>query len=156
MKEGVKEGEYAGDKPGPLVAASPGGSPIPIPLLSRSRCPVRHPCAPAPRFFCKPRSGSHVPVLFGTCHHISQGGAAPEGRPAAFMPEPVTRTTCQRPSHAPHFWREQSFTPTSAGFGNRVELANRVSKIRLSSDGDNPLNGSRNWWADGDGWPVCT
>jgi hypothetical protein len=28
--------------------------PIPIPLLSRSRCPMRHPCAPAPRFFCKP------------------------------------------------------------------------------------------------------
>jgi hypothetical protein len=107
-------------------------------------------------FFASHAVGLHVPVLFGTCHHISQGGAAPEGRPAAFMPEPVTRTTCQRPSHAPHFWREQSFTPTSAGFGNRVELANRVSKIRLSSDGDNPLNGSRNWWADGDGWPVCT
>jgi len=31
-----------------------------------------------------------------------------------------------------------------------------LQKIRLSSDGDNPLNGSRNWWADGDGWPVCT
>ena len=40
--------------------------------------------------------GLHAPVLFGTCHHISQGGAAPEGRPAAL---------CQRPSHAPHFWR---------------------------------------------------
>jgi hypothetical protein len=26
--------------------------------------------------------GLHAPVLFGTCHHISQGGAAPEGRPA--------------------------------------------------------------------------
>jgi hypothetical protein len=37
--------------------------------------------------------GLHAPVLFGTCHHISQGGAAPEGRPAAFMPAPVTRTT---------------------------------------------------------------
>jgi len=37
--------------------------------------------------------GLHVPVLFGTCHHISQGGAAPDGRPAAFMPAPVTRTT---------------------------------------------------------------
>ena len=39
------------------------------------------------------RSGLSAPVLFGTCHHISQGGAAPEGRPAAFMPAPVTRTT---------------------------------------------------------------
>ena len=28
--------------------------PIPIPVLSRSGCPMRHPCAPAPRFFCKP------------------------------------------------------------------------------------------------------
>jgi hypothetical protein len=37
--------------------------------------------------------GLHAPVLFGTCHHISQGRAAPEGRPAAFMPAPVTRTT---------------------------------------------------------------
>jgi hypothetical protein len=37
--------------------------------------------------------GLHAPVLFGTCHYISQGGAAPEGRPAAFMPAPVTRTT---------------------------------------------------------------
>ena len=27
--------------------------------------------------------GLHAPVLFGTCHHISQGGAAPEGRPVA-------------------------------------------------------------------------
>jgi hypothetical protein len=26
-----------------------------------------------------------------------------------------------------------------------------VQKIRLSSDGANQLNGSRNWWADGDG-----
>jgi hypothetical protein len=25
------------------------------------------------------------------------------------------------------------------------------SSIRLSSDGANQLNGSRNWWADGDG-----
>src|SRR4029077_10719948 len=55
--------------------------------------------------------GLHAPVLFGTCHHISQGGAAPQGRPAAFMPAPVTRTTLSG---------EQSFTPTSAGFGNRV------------------------------------
>src|SRR5258705_12561346 len=42
----------------------------------------------------RPRSGSPCTrFLFGTCHHISQGGAAPEGRPAAFMPAPVTRTT---------------------------------------------------------------
>jgi hypothetical protein len=26
-----------------------------------------------------------------------------------------------------------------------------LQKIRLSSDGANQLNGSRNWWADGDG-----
>src|SRR2546430_14674775 len=55
--------------------------------------------------------GLHAPVLFGTCHHISQGGAAPEGRPAVFYPSA---------RHTHHISGEQSFTPTSAGFGNRV------------------------------------
>ena len=31
-----------------------------------------------------------------------------------------------------------------------------LQKIRLSSDGANQLNGSRNWQADGDGSSVCT
>ena len=59
----------------------------------------------------QPTQWVFMPVLFGTCHHISQGGAAPEGRPAAFMPAP---------RHTHHISGEQSFTPTSAGFGNRV------------------------------------
>ena len=55
--------------------------------------------------------GLHAPVLFGTCHHISQGGAAPEGRPAAFMPAPVTRIT---------FLESSLSLSTSPSFGNRI------------------------------------
>ena len=34
---------------------------------------------------------------------------------------------------------------------SRIRGVSSLQKIRLSSDGANPLNGSRNWRADGDG-----
>ena len=55
--------------------------------------------------------GLHAPVLFGTCHHISQGGAAPERQADSLYASA---------RHTHHISGEQSFTRTSAGFGNRV------------------------------------
>jgi hypothetical protein len=37
----------------------------------------------------------------------------------------------------------------------RTYAPSSLQKIRLSSDGDNPLNGSRNWWADCDRHAFC-
>jgi hypothetical protein len=45
--------------------------------------------------------------------------------------------------------RARALKPTSPS--TPVRRPSSLQKIRLSSDGANQLNGSRNWWADGDG-----
>ena len=81
--------------------------PIPIPLLPRSRYPMRHPCAPRTTFFCKPdnnfaevgqtwRRRPLVPALMQIfLRRLSVGG--PRARPCLCLVDPAVPWTVHNP-----------------------------------------------------------
>jgi hypothetical protein len=96
-----------------------------------------------------------------------RSGVDPVKRCAAFFVSPMSPDSetaalqCGRPvSTVPPFTRPDTWTrpPVSRveWDGCRIAIvpaaADSCKNIRLSADAANPLNRSRNWRADGDGW----
>ena len=73
-----------------------------------------------------------------------------ENRCAALFVSPVSPETRLGTAACASVGARYRFTRPGRGRPSRASPSS-LQKIRLSSDGDNPLNGIRNWWADGDG-----
>jgi hypothetical protein len=95
------------------------------------------------------RKQKTVDGAFELVDDLGRRGLRCAGLPLNAAQAPDFTYSCQASTE--HFGQCAEFPLLrNGGFGCRINVSCKI--IRLSADAANPLNRSRNWRADGDGW----